>query len=241
MQVNYSPRKFPAFSQLGQEGIGGVLPSGSQPQATPTVEDQDPNAYDLTDMDPLSMRQSLAADALREGSSTAPAAGWTGGLARLAQAVAGGYSLHGANEAIKDAKKHNVGVMEKAVNQGDWSKLATSDSAQASKLGDMLLQAKLKNMPTERLMTTPEIKSAGLPDGTVATVSRTGEMKILNRPSTGVPKDYHYVTGPDGEQVLTYIIGGPADPAVIAKDATSRRKPSATVDNTGKAPWEMKW
>lgn len=241
MQVNYPPGKYPLLAPQ-QPGLLGL----QQPQQPlPTLDAAPVSDADtaFTDMNPLKQRQELAASALQEGTSTAPARGGiTEGLARLADAFVGGKLLNRANTDISTAKAHNAQVMRDAVNNGDWGKLATADNDQAQKLGDSLLQAQLKHMQTERLLTATEVKDAGFPAGTVASKNMNGEIKVLNRPNTGLPRGYQYGTAPDGSQIVTFIPGGPADPAVIKTDSTSRRKPTIVKpDDSGKPPWERKW
>lgn len=250
MQVNYPPNRFPMLVPQTQPG-GLVALGASAPLATldpPPVTD--PATGDaFTDMNPLKQHQELAANALQEGMNMAPAkGGYAEGLARLAQAFVGGKLLNKANTDIATAKSHNSQVMLDAVNAGDWGKLATSDNDQANKLGDSLLSAQLKHMQTERLLTSPEITAAGLPTGTVASKNMNGEIKILNRPNTGLPRGYQYTQAPDGTQTVTFIPGGPADPAIIAKNAGGRAaavqavKPKkASTDQSGLAPWLRKW
>lgn len=250
MQVNYPPNNFSYFS----------TPPGQQPPlplATgAALPVQDPSAAapgTFTDLMPLQQRQELAANALQEGSSTAPAqGGYVTGLARLAQAFMGGKLLNKANTDISAAKKNNAEVMMGAVNNGDWATLATSDNDQANKLGDSLLQAQLKHMQTSRLLTAPEIATAGFTPGTVASKDMDGTIHVLNRPNTGLPKGYQYAPNPidpDGPQIQTFIPGGPADPAVIAKNAGGRAaatiaakpKKPGVVDDSGVPPWQRSW
>lgn len=250
MQVNYPPNNFSYFAPLGQPQIGQQLPTPTL-AAPPVVDPNDPTSS-FTDLAPLNQHQTLAADALQAGMSTAPAQGGIAtGLARLAQAFVGGKMLNKANTDIKTAKEHNAQVMQDALSSGDWGKLATADNEQANKLGDSLLQAQLKHMQTERLLTAPEVNAAGLPMGTVASKNMNGEIKILNRPTTGLPRGYEYAPNPadpNGPQIQTFIPGGPADPAVIAKNAGGRAaavqatKPKkGAADQSGLPPWQRKW
>lgn len=245
MQVNYPPNNVaPFFPQ--QQGLVGAQ---GTPLATLPAPGTDANG-NFVDLNPLQQHQELAADALRAGIDTSPAqGGWATGLARLAQAYMGGKMLNKANTDIAAAKKTNAQAMLEALGSGDWSKLATVDNPQANKLGDALLQAQLKHMQTERLLTPAEIKAADLPEHTVATKSMNGEIKILNRPTTGLPRGYMLVTGPDGQQIQTFIPHGPADPDVIARNAgartaaevAARPKKAVAPDQNGVAPWLRKW
>lgn len=248
MQVNYPPNNFSYFGANPNQppGLQGLGMSAA-PSPPVTANPDDPNANMFTDLNPLAQHQQFAADALREGMNTAPAqGGYATGLARLAQVFIGGKLLNKANTDIGTAKQHNAQVMQDALNNGDWSKLATADNDQANKLGDSLLQAQLKHMQTERLLTAPEIAAAGLPEGTVASKNMNGEIKIINRVNQGDAKGYHYVTAPDGTQIYTFIPGGPADPAVIAKNAGGRAAAVAATkpkkpDESGLPPWQRKW
>lgn len=247
MQVNFPPSNFNFLTPQQPGLIGQSQPAPQQPLATTAAPGTNDGTF--VDMNPLDQRQQLAAQALEGGTSTKPGAGWAAGLARLAQAVGGGMNLHKANQAIAAAKGSNAQVMKNALDNGDWETLATADNDTANKLGDSLLQAQLKHMQTERLLTQPEISAAGLPAGTVASKSMNGEVKILNRPNTGLPKGYQFTTAPDGSQIQTFIPGGPADPAIIAKNAGGRAaavqaakpKKAAGVDQSTLPPWERTW
>jgi hypothetical protein len=237
MQVNYPPNRFSLFAAPPLNPVT-AQPADAAAPITPTLP-----AQDLTDLTPFEQQQELAANALQNGSSTAPAqGGLVTGLARLGEAISGGYQLGQANKKLAAAKKANAGVMEDAVNSGDWAKLATADSPVANKLGDALLQAQLKHLKTDRILTPDEVDSFGYPKGTVVSTNINGEQKVLNRPLTGLPKGYKY--GDDGE--VTFIPGGPADPVVISKNAGERAKATQAAkpkaaDDTGTAPWLRKW
>lgn len=244
MQVNYPPKNFTYFNT--PPGLQQMPPLATLP-AQP-VTGTDPSSGDFTNLDPLQQRQELAANALQEGSSMAPArGGYVEGLARLAQAFIGGKLLNKANTDITTAKANNARVMKEAVDSGDWSKLATADNPVANKLGDSLLEAQLKHQPTARPLTPDEIQKLGLPAGTQGVKKEDGDYEVKYRPTPDKPPE-GYRAKKDGSG-LEFVPGGPADPAVISKNAGGRsaavlatkpKKAAPAGYNPGLPPWQQK-
>lgn len=247
MQVNYPPSRFPLFAPPPPNALTGQPADSTASAPLDTLAPPGTDDGTFTDLGPLSQQQELAANALQEGSSTAPAVGGIAtGLARMAEAISGGYNLGRANKKIEAAKQANTQVMLNALNNGDWAKLATSDNPMANKLGDSLLQAQLKHMQTDRILTPEETEQFGYPKGTVVSKNMNGEQKVLNRSTTGLGKGYMWN---EDQSAQVPIPGGPADPAVIAANAGGRaaavqgakpKKPVA-ADESGVAPWLRKW
>ena len=219
MQVNFVKPKNVVQPQLGVDNI-----------PTPVVALPALPLGGYQSLDPIKYQQSLADNMLEAGSSTAPArGGMLEGLARIAEGGLGGYLKHKADDRLDTAKTKNSEQLKSDLNSGDWLSLLTSNDPVGQKIGSAILEQTLKQR-------TGAYKK--LDDGTVVWEDKQGgKPEVISRPNAGVPVGYRWKEDGTG---LEFIPDGPADPAVISKNATGRRKPDAP-DQTGIAPWDRKW
>lgn len=231
MQVNYpmKPKNATSFmsQQPGSMGAPSVPVPGIPQQPLPTAP---PPSDPFTDLDPINSQEKYADALLASGSDMSPAKGGIGeGLARLAQAVAGGYFKNKADTSLKTAKASNKAALKSAYEAGDAETLLTSDDPVGEKLGSAILEQHLKRKPG---------KYTHLQDGTVVwQADEGGPPTVVSRPNTGMPKGWRWNADQTGYEPIP---DGPADPKVILRDAAARRAPPKP-DETGKAPWDRKW
>lgn len=239
MKVNYLPGTktssfLPPLEQLGAQGT-------PQPQQPATPPNQAPVADQFTDLDPIMLRQKMALDQMQQGSDMSPARGGLAeGFARLATAVSGGMRYHDAAEQYKEAKQGNKQALLNAFDQGDVSQLLASGDPTGEKLGSVILESRLKRIPTHQIIGGEDAVALGFPKGSVVDRSIDGETRVLYRPNMGAPRGYEW--NEDNSEMVP-IKGGPADPDVIQRNAGKRRAPPkpGAVDQSGLKPWERKW
>lgn len=242
MKVNFVPIPLGQVSFLPTGQLaGGTLPSGAPAPVsdddispvTITPQQSGPAAGPFFNTDALNSQNEYANSLLEASGNTAPARGGLAeGFSRLAEGLAGGLLKHNATEGLKNAKAQNNAALLDAFQNGDISKLLTSNDPTADKLGSAILEQQLKKQPGTYKT---------LENGTVVwQANQGGAPTIVSRPTTGLPKGFRW--NADGSD-LEYIPGGPADPSVIKTDSGDRRVPpkAAAPDQTGIAPWLRKW
>jgi hypothetical protein len=216
MKVNYVPRNRTSFlPDQGQPALG-------LPPVVPAFQN----------LDPIKARQDFAAQALTEGSNTAPARGGIGeGLARLAQGVFGGMMRHRADEDLKTAKAGNLEAMKQAFGDGDYISLLSSDDPIAQKLGSAVIEQQMKR----------DVGSyKKMDDGTVVWQSKTGgEPHVISHPDKVRPLVTDGKISLDGGTTWTNIPGFVENAKAIAE--AKRAPKTVKPDDSGLPPWQRKW
>lgn len=231
MKLNFVPKK-PLVPQMPNAALMTDSPADFQQRPLATLDAPSQNSVPAyQSLEPIDQRDALAKSVLEQGMDSSPTKGGIGeGLARLGKSLVGGILLNRANDQRDKAVAGNRQNVMDAYQRGDLGALVTSENPVAQKLGSAIIEQNLK-------------KKSGhyskRPDGTEVWESDDGEEapRVISRPNFGVPKDYRW--NGDGTN-LEPIPGGPADPAIIARNAGKRRAPPK-ADESGLAPWQRKW
>lgn len=223
MNVNFAPKKSVGFFP---ESIQGPTPTKSSPSFVNT--------------DPIMDQQDYAKNMILQGSDTSPARGGIAeGIARLGEALAGGYFKHQADQRLKDANAQNKQGILDALKSGNWEDLFSSDDPVAQRLGGAILSQQLKKGNAGSILSPEQAQVLGFEPGSV--VQRDDEgFKVLQRPQQSkrpmtAGGMISYDEGKTWQPIEGYIDN--------ARSVSSARRapPTSKPDDSGVPPWERKW